>query len=583
MAHHNHRKILVILGDFQVGGGQIAGVRLANALAAQNQVYLANARPHISNDQLYSLISPSVTVIPNGDYGNRSQSSYVKYLCDEIRSVGIDLIHTHIWWADRIAIEIRSTLDVAWVSTLHGCQEYLALEGNAYADFNTEVRRFYERVDGVAYLAAKNLICARLNGIRAFVPVRRIFNCLDAPPLVADDKRGNGQLRFVLTSRAIEEKGWDRAIEALALLREAGFTGVTLDLIGDGPYLEGARERARALHVSGQISFRGYVEEPFAYLKNCDVGILPSRFVSESLPNSVAEYMAAGLPVIASDIGAVADMIVRSGPPCGVVLTQDGRGPTAADLASAMRRYIDDDALRYIHGRNAVRRYKCLFDPQYVASQYNSLFEEALSVRSTLYTRSAATPLLPNFLADQSVLSDETQEAKLVEVDDAEIRTYQTIPNSYAAFLPGRLATVLKGLVYYDDRSQTLCVHPHKEGAVYGVIGPFRRSSRSTQVSVEIETLSPFSGAVEYRVGVVEGTLQGFIEAYSGSGEREIRTLIRSMSAITAGPLEPVVATLDLGDVGSEWCLVCSTSLGEGASANYARASIVSVRVHEKC
>ena len=110
--------------------------------------------------------------------------------------------------------------------------------------------------------------------------------------------------RIVWAGRMAGEKGLMDLIEALGLLREGGHEFV-LVLIGDGP-ARSSLERALSRSPSVRVEDYGYVGNRHFYmelLRGGDLLIHPSR--AEGVPKVLVEAMAAGLPVIATDAGAV--------------------------------------------------------------------------------------------------------------------------------------------------------------------------------------------------------------------------------------------------------------------------------------
>lgn len=84
------------------------------------------------------------------------------------------------------------------------------------------------------------------------------------------------------------------------------FPGVTFALVGDGP----ERERLQVLVGSARIRFAGFQEDPSAELAKAAVFVHSSR-LGEGLPNAVLEAMAAGLPVVATDVGGTREAVVE--------------------------------------------------------------------------------------------------------------------------------------------------------------------------------------------------------------------------------------------------------------------------------
>ncbi|HEY9283324.1 MAG TPA: glycosyltransferase family 4 protein, partial [Pyrinomonadaceae bacterium] len=93
------------------------------------------------------------------------------------------------------------------------------------------------------------------------------------------------------------------------------------------------------------------------FLRSIDVLVLPSH--TEGTPNSIAEAMAQGVPVIASAVGGIPDMLGRD---AGLLVP----ARDAAALADAMLLLAGDGPLRARMGRAARARYERLFSPKVV-------------------------------------------------------------------------------------------------------------------------------------------------------------------------------------------------------------------------
>ena len=112
--------------------------------------------------------------------------------------------------------------------------------------------------------------------------------------------------RIVMVANLRAEKGHDVLFEAaVPLLRS--FPDARFDLVGDGPEHERLRARAAALGVAHAVTFAGHCDDVAARLAEADLFVLPSR--SEAFPNAVLEAMAAGLPIVASGVGGILELI----------------------------------------------------------------------------------------------------------------------------------------------------------------------------------------------------------------------------------------------------------------------------------
>jgi glycosyltransferase involved in cell wall biosynthesis len=158
--------------------------------------------------------------------------------------------------------------------------------------------------------------------------------------------------------------GFSGRLEALkgplTLLRAFARLGPTparcyVRFAGEGAEAYKARRLSFALGVDQNCDFVGQYNGLLgrsAYLDTLDVFVLPSR--TEGTPNSIIEAMASGLPVIASDVGGITDLLEG-----GVgLLIKPG---DVEGLAAAMRRLANDPELRVRMGTAARQRYTQIF------------------------------------------------------------------------------------------------------------------------------------------------------------------------------------------------------------------------------
>jgi glycosyltransferase involved in cell wall biosynthesis len=158
----------------------------------------------------------------------------------------------------------------------------------------------------------------------------------------------------ICVTRLVPIKNLPMMLEAIALLRQSG-EGVVLVLVGEGPQQSALEERARALGLGDSVRFVGYVpqNETAAWYRTANVFALSSDF--DNSPNVVLEAMAAGLPVVATDVGGLREYVSQ---PRNGRLTPKG---DAAAFAAALGIYLGDDRLAQATGEanrsDAVRRF----------------------------------------------------------------------------------------------------------------------------------------------------------------------------------------------------------------------------------
>lgn len=123
-----------------------------------------------------------------------------------------------------------------------------------------------------------------------------------------------GKMRIIQVARLdAEKKGQDILIDALALLKQRGLDGIEVDFIGEGISFEELKSQTERLGISRNVNFLGLRDRSYIYshLKEYDLMCHPARY--EGFGLTVAEGMAAKLPVLVSDDGGPFEIIERGG------------------------------------------------------------------------------------------------------------------------------------------------------------------------------------------------------------------------------------------------------------------------------
>ena len=181
-----------------------------------------------------------------------------------------------------------------------------------------------------------------------------------------------GPVAMTATGNLFSYKGYDDLLAALVLLKartdHANQPAWTLMIAGRDQDGNLARYRAfcDSHNLSDQVVFLGLRDDVAALLRTSQLHIHPSH--TESLPIGVIEAMSAGLPVVATSVGGIPELVV-DGETGFLVPPAD---PPA--LCAALERLITDAALRRRFGLAAEHRAKTLFDLAHSARQYERLY-----------------------------------------------------------------------------------------------------------------------------------------------------------------------------------------------------------------
>jgi glycosyltransferase involved in cell wall biosynthesis len=217
-----------------------------------------------------------------------------------------DIVHTHGYRPDVLAGSAARRLQVPLISTVHG------FTGGDWKNrvYEWLQRRAFRRFDGV--VAVSRPMTTQL--ARAGVPAERLHVIPNAwapgePALERAAARtslgiAEGEWTIGFVGRLSREKGADVLVDALTHLRDLP---VQLSVLGDGADAPVLRQRAQELSVAERVRWHGAVPAAHRLFRAFDVFVLSSR--TEGTPIALFEAMAAGVPVVATAVGGVPDVV----------------------------------------------------------------------------------------------------------------------------------------------------------------------------------------------------------------------------------------------------------------------------------
>jgi glycosyltransferase involved in cell wall biosynthesis len=180
---------------------------------------------------------------------------------------------------------------------------------------------------------------------------------------------GDGTRVLLCVGRLSHEKGHADLVRAFPRMRElAGNLPLRLVLVGDGPERPRIEELCRRLNLTDIVRLVGQQNDIGPYYGIADVFVLPS--LSEGCPNVLLEAMAAGVPVVATAVGGVPE-VVTSRRDAILVKKND-----VAALASATSELLKDQQLRNYLVRSA-RQVVAQKSPQAYFESISSIFAQA--------------------------------------------------------------------------------------------------------------------------------------------------------------------------------------------------------------
>lgn len=204
--------------------------------------------------------------------------------------------------------------------------------------------------------------------------IRLIYNGVAFPALesAAAPNADRGPV-FIMVANLIPYKGHADLLDAFAGVQHDLPPDWTLRCVGRDDGIQAAlSERAQTLGIGAHVEFLGSRTDVPALLQQADVGVLSSH--EEGFSNAVLEGMAAGLPMVVTDVGGNAEAVV-DGETGYVVPAHDPVRLGEALLAAARNRE------RAAMGERGRRRAQELFSVEACLRNYQHLYEEAVPAR----------------------------------------------------------------------------------------------------------------------------------------------------------------------------------------------------------
>ena len=220
------------------------------------------------------------------------------------RDVVPDVVHSHGYHSDVVGGRVARRAGIATVSTAHGFTRG-PWRNRLYEHLDRIALRKFDAVAAVSRPLAEELLRSGLLADRVHVVPNawsRIATPLDRS--IARRELGLAAVQFVVgwVGRMTHEKGLDVLVDALGMLADLPLHAC---VVGAGP--ERVPQQSRASGMGARIHWAGPIREAGRYFSAFDVLAVSSR--TEGVPMVVLESMAAGVPLVATAVGGIPDVV----------------------------------------------------------------------------------------------------------------------------------------------------------------------------------------------------------------------------------------------------------------------------------
>lgn len=311
-------------------------------------------------------------------YLNRLRRSFdlgwVKRTIRFIRDKDIKLLHSHEFTSNSYSLLAARIAGIPIICTAHG--------KNYYPD------RYYRRLAYRLVARFSNKFVAVSEDLKSFLveqvginenKITVVHNGIDIEKFKSSTftrkeiRHGLGLVQndyvIIVVAALFEMKGHADLVKSLTKLDDIQ-QNLKVLFIGDGPYRKQLEELTTQLGLENTILFTGFRDDISGLLSASDLFVLPSY--SEGLPISVLEAMSVGLPVVATDVGGMRE-IIKDGETGYLVPAKD-----VDELAVTIRRCIENKDITEAVSRAGRAYVRAEFSMESMLGNYRRIYHELI-------------------------------------------------------------------------------------------------------------------------------------------------------------------------------------------------------------
>ena len=359
----SHIKILHVFPTFGVGGQQIRLALLAESFGDEADHTIISLTTETSARAMFpgdAHIPVSVIETPKSKLASNKAIHALK---EEIKARCPDILCTYNWGAIEAVLANRLSLKLPHIHFEDGFGPDENLQSQKLQRVLMRRLLLRQSVTVVPSKGLQNLALTRWK-----LPQQRVQYIpngidLDRFAVKRDYQRSPLVIGSVGTVR--REKNFGRLLRAFGVSQTQ--MSASLEIVGDGPERSALMNAAEKI---GGVTFSGQNNQPEKAYEKFDIFAMSSD--TEQMPLSLMEAMAAGLPVAATDVGDIADMVSEENR--RFITPKEDEHALAASLAEL----AGDPVLRQALGQANLAKAQCEFSLEMMVGAYRTLFESVL-------------------------------------------------------------------------------------------------------------------------------------------------------------------------------------------------------------
>ena len=352
-------KIIQIIPTFETAGAEIMCENLIYALTKLGHQVIAVSMYDYKTTIIKRLESNNIKIYFLGKKRGLDVSMFKK-IKKLLKNESPDVVHTHLY-ATKYVFPVAKKLKIKVIHTFHS----VAKEENS--KLTRRFNKIYFKNKSVVPVALSEKIQSTIVEEYRFdnllVPV--IFNGIDLGKCqIKKDYSYTEKFKILHIGRFQDVKNHKSLLEAFSIFNKK-HPDSQLYLIGDGELRDEAEKIAAQTGIKHAVTFLGLQSDVHKYISAMDVFVLPSKY--EGMPMTLIEAMGSGMPIIATMVGGIPDMLDEE----SAILV-----PVEVEaIAKAFEKYYLDEELRRSHGLSALNLSK-RFSAETMATNYLKIYND---------------------------------------------------------------------------------------------------------------------------------------------------------------------------------------------------------------
>jgi glycosyltransferase involved in cell wall biosynthesis len=292
-------------------------------------------------------------------------------LASSVAAYKPDIVHSNVYIADVLSwLSVPRTVPL--ISTLHGVDAWWMNQRRLFSRLKTVSYTAMGRWRHVRFVAVSDDVKQQADSMAGLPPnsIVVIPNGVDPQWFAPQSDHTPRPFLIVQVGRFVPEKGHQTAIRALANLNKSKPLA-RLVLVGAGPLRGECEALATSLGVRSEVDFVGRHSDVRPWLWAASVCWMPSE--KEGLPHACLEAMSCGLPIIASDVGGLPEIVDST---CGYIV----RRGDSEELSKVTSLLMENPAHAKALGEAARRKVQRDYSLDTAADAYMAVYKESIGI-----------------------------------------------------------------------------------------------------------------------------------------------------------------------------------------------------------